>query len=181
MGVLLVSGLAFAYTPHYGQHSGEQNGISYSLVYDNPPLYLDFPDDGYYRLPAFYLGSTMRYTITLMNTAKRTFEHLRVIGVQEYLEGGIVEGQDWTEETMPTILSNGLSQTFYVDELRPGQTVVLEGSFFVPFEAHPGLDRTRLLVLHWQPANANSANGGTGRVIVNDGFAGVYCPPAALN
>jgi hypothetical protein len=178
IGLLLFVGFAFAYTQHYGVHSGEQNDLAYSIEYLNPPLYLDFPGDGYYHLDAFYIGTTMNYEITLTNVAKRTFNNLRVIGVQEYLQGGIVPGQSWSEEAMQNVLSNGLGQTFSVPELKSGQSVELQGSFFIPYTALPGLDRTRLLVLHWQNENAYAANGGTGRVIVNDAFAGVYCPPA---
>ena len=179
IGLLLFVSFAFAYTPHYGMHSGEQNGLSYSIEYLNPPLHLDFPSGGYYNLAAYYIGTTMSYKITLTNVEKRTFKNLRVIGVQEYLQGGIVPEQSWNEETMQNVLFNGLGQTFFVSELRPGQSVELTGSFAIPYTALPGLDRTRLLVLHWQGENAQiGARGGTGRVIVNDAFAGVYCPPA---
>ncbi|MFH1056913.1 MAG: hypothetical protein V1717_03920 [Candidatus Micrarchaeota archaeon] len=177
IGLILAVSLAFAYTPNYGMHSGEQNDLAYSIEYLAPSLFVDYPDDGYYHLAGYYIGTTMHYKITLTNAAKRTFKNLRVIGVQEYLQGGLVQGQSWNEDAMQNVLSNGIGQTFYVPELRPAQSVELTGSFYIPLNALPGVDRTRLIVLHMQNENANEANGGTGRVIVNDAFAGVYCPP----
>ncbi len=113
----------------------------------------------------YYIGTTMRYRITLCNTGNRSYENIRVVAIQEYLT---TDGS-WGEWIGPDA-----AKDWYLESLRAGECVTLDGSLFIPEGAHGGLDQTHLQVQHW---NRGSGKPGPGSVIIDDAQAAVWCPP----
>jgi len=115
--------------------------------------------------PMYYIGTTMRYRITLCNNSNRTYENLRVVAIQEYL----TEDGSWGERLGPDA-----AKDWYVRELAPHSCLVFEGTCRIMGDAHGGLDQTHLQVQHW---NAGSGQPGPGSVIIDDTHAAIWCPP----
>lgn len=170
-----------------GDHNGEAGCISYKIVYtdmtapfqDYSSTTPQFPGFDYAHVPAYWLGTPMKYRVEFTNTCKRTFKNLRVVGAQYYYgedAEDLMPGQFFTEATP---WYNGPTQTFFVGTLKGGQTAVLQGSYVVTNLAAPGLDRTRLLVMHWEGGNPDEVEDWSdGRVIIDDQHANIWCPPA---
>jgi len=154
-------------------HDGEQKCLSYSITYVDPPAHEDYPEFGYYGVPAYYLGESMHYSVEVTNTCKRTFKSLRVVGVQRYFNDGLLPYQDWTEAAP---YWNGASQTFFINTLKPGESEVFSGSYNI-LGGVAGLDQTQLLIMHWEAGNPDSVDWSKGRIIVNNEQAGIWCPP----
>lgn len=164
----LITGFAFA-----GGHNGEEKCLSYTVSYVNPEVYVDYPTFGYYGVPGYYLGHTMNYKVEVTNTCKRTFKNLRFVGVQRYFESSLMPYQSWTEAAP---YWNGDSQTFYTDTLNAGETETFYGRFDI-LGGVAGLDQTQLLIMHWEAGNPDSVDWSEGRIITNNGQAGIWCPP----
>lgn len=171
---LTLMALAFA----QGQHNGEEKCLSYAITYSGmtspyqdyssvTPQYQGF---NYSHVAAYYLGTTMHYTVSITNACKRTFNSLRAVGVEYYYEGNIMPGQDFTESTP---WYNGPTQTFFIDTLNPESTVSFDGSYFAPPGTSPGLDLTRLILMHWQARNPDTVLWSDGRIILDDPHAGL--------
>ena len=167
--ISLLAGFAFA----QGNHNGEADCLSYEITYTGPQVLVDYPQFGYYAVPGYYLGSTMTYKVEVTNTCKRTFKNLRVVGVQRYFESGLLPYQAWTESAP---YWNGDSQTFFIDRLDGGETETFYGSYAI-LGGVAGLDQTQLLIMHWAGGNPESVDWSEGRIIVDDGQAGIWCPP----
>ncbi len=117
------------------------------------------------RYPMYYMGTTMRYRITLTNTSQRSYMNLRVVAIQEYL----TEDGSWGERLGPDA-----ARDWYLPELRGGESRVFEGSLLIPSEGHGGLDQTHLQVQHW---DKGAGQPGPGSVIIDDTHAAIWCPP----
>ncbi len=130
---------------------------------DDP--YWSYSSDFYGQYPMYYIGTTMRYRITLTNTSERSYVNLRVIAIQEYL----TEDDTWGEWIGPDA-----AKDWYVPELRAHETITLEGSMWIPYGGRAGLDQTHLQVQHW---DAGGGMTGPGAVIIDDTKAAVWCPP----
>jgi hypothetical protein len=115
----------------------------------------------------YYIGTTMRYRITLTNNGPRNYRNLRVVAIQEYL----TQDGSWGEWISPDA-----AKDWYLEEFNAGQSVVLEGSLYIPPGAHGGLDQTHLQVQHW---NRGEGQPGPGSVILDDTKAAIWCPPEA--
>ena len=124
-----------------------------------------YPERYYGQYKMYYIGTTMKYRITLTNTGLRSYENLRVVAIQEYLTNDGTWGE-W--------ISPDAAKDWYVAELRPGQTMVFEGDLYIPDGAHGGLDQTHLQVQHWDAGNGQT---GPGAVIIDDAQAAIWCPP----
>jgi len=124
-----------------------------------------YPERYYGQYDMYYIGTTMRYRITLTNPGTRSYENLRIVAIQEYLTNDGTWGE-W--------ISPDAAKDWYLSELRPGQTVVFEGELYIPDGAHGGLDQTHLQVQHW---NGAAAENGAGAVIIDDAQAAIWCPP----
>lgn len=177
-----------------GQHIGELESIDYEIGYTNAIGFLTIDEDGchyyswnwswstpcnydvkYYGTYAVYFsGSTITYQVTLRNVGKRTFRNLMVTARQEYhedLEEWNYAGWFSVEQGDP--LPGDSTDKWHVEELRPGEEIVLEGSYFAPTNTHPGLDQTHLQVQHWFSQNGLGSMS-DGRIILDDSTAGVY-------
>jgi len=126
-----------------------------------------YPQQYWGTFPMYYIGTTMRYRITLTNNSRRTYKNLRVVAIQEYLN----PTGDWGERLGPDA-----ARDWYVRTLGPGQSVVLEGTCNILGDAHGGLDQTHLQVQHW---NGGKGKPGPGSVIIDDAKAAIWCPPDA--
>ena len=131
-------------------HNGEQKALEYEIVYT-----------GYFgldanKVPMYIIGTTMHFEVHLKNIAKRTFRNIKVQAFQEYYSG----------EPMPE--SN--STAWNLESLLPGEEKILYGSYATTNSVIPGLDRTRLAIKH------DNEGSGTGSEIINDSFAGIWCP-----
>lgn len=124
-----------------------------------------YPSDYWSTFPLYYIGSTMRYRVTVCNAGKRTYKNLRVVAIQEYLT---TDGS-WGEWIGPDA-----AKDWYVEELRAGECVTLQGSLRIPADARGGLDQTHIQVQHW---NHGDGRPGPGSVIIDDAQAAVWCPP----
>jgi hypothetical protein len=124
-----------------------------------------YPKEIWGQYPMYYIGTTMRYRITLTNNSPRSYVNIRVVAIQEYL----TDDGTWGEWISPEA-----AKDWYVRELRGNQTMVFEGSLYIPWGAHGGLDQTHLQVQHWDHGNAKP---GPGSVIIDDAHAAIWCPP----
>ncbi|MEK7474771.1 MAG: FlgD immunoglobulin-like domain containing protein [Candidatus Coatesbacteria bacterium] len=123
-----------------------------------------YPAKYYGQYKMYYIGTTMRYRITLTNPGNRSYTNLRIVAIQEYLTNDGTWGE-W--------ISPDAAKDWYITELRSGQTVVFEGDLYIPYGAHGGLDQTHLQVQHFDPNNPT----GGGAVILDDAQAAIWCPP----
>lgn len=115
----------------------------------------------------YYIGTTMKYRIRLTNNGPRNYSNLRVVAIQEYMTA---DGS-WGERIGPDA-----AKDWFLESLDAGETVVLEGSLYIPWGAHGGLDQTHLQVQHW---NRGQGQPGAGSVILDDTHAAIWCPPEA--
>lgn len=173
LSLFAATAFATAQASAQGGHLGEEKCLSYNIGYINPPLFTDYPQYGHFNVPGYYIGMPMNYQITLANNCKRTFNNIRVIGVQTYYEGAILPDQVWSESAP---YWNGQNQTFFVDSFKAGQNVSFNGTYF-SLNGRPGLDKTRLIVMHWAQGNPKALDSFEGRVIIDDSAAGIWCPP----
>jgi len=166
-----------------GQHDGEKKCLDYSITYvgmtapfqNYAYLTPQYPGLDYAHVAGYYLGTPMQYNVELTNTCKRTFNHLRLVGIQYYYNAGLLPGQDFTDATP---WYNGPDQTFFVDTLKAGQTATFHGIYVPPYTALPGLDMTRLIIAHWESGNPATVDWSDGRKIIDDPHANIWCPPA---
>jgi hypothetical protein len=124
-----------------------------------------YPSSIWGQYPMYYIGTTMRYRITLTNNSPRSYVNIRVVAIQEYLTNDGTWGE-W--------ISPEAAKDWYVRELRGYQTMVFEGSLYIPWGAHGGLDQTHLQVQHW---DKGAGKPGAGSVIIDDAQAAIWCPP----
>jgi hypothetical protein len=120
------------------------------------------------QYPMYYIGTTMRYRITLHNNSERTYKNLRVVAIQEYL----TDDRSWGEWLAPDA-----ARDWFLETLAPRGHAAFEGSLYIPWgDAHGGLDQTHLQVQHW---TRGAGRPGPGSVIIDDAKAAIWCPPAA--
>jgi len=131
---------------------------------DHDPTWI-YPEEVWGTYPMYYIGTTMRYRITLTNNGKRSYRNLRVVAIQEYLSPDHL----WGER-----MGHDAARDWFIQELRGGESVVLEGAFSIPADAQPGLDQTHLQVQHWDQGRGLP---GPGSVIIDDVRAAIWCPP----
>lgn len=124
-----------------------------------------YPREYHGTTAMYYCGTTMRYRLTLTNDGARSFRNLRVVAVQEYLN---ITGT-WGERIGPDA-----ARDWYLKELKAGESITLEGTCAIPYEAHGGLDQTHLQVQHW---TGGKGRPGPGSVIIDDSKAAIWCPP----
>lgn len=132
------------------------------VVTDDPSWV--YPSKYWGQYDMYYIGTTMRYRITLTNPGPRSYVNLRVVAIQEYLT---VDGT-WGEWISPDA-----ARDWYVPELKAGESMVFEGELYIPYGAHGGLDQTHLQVQHFDPNHPT----GKGAVIIDDAQAAIWCPP----
>jgi hypothetical protein len=145
-------------------------------------------DDEYYgEYPVYFIGQTMHYEVHIKNTGNRVFKNLRVVAMQEYRE--TKSGYDYTgyfEITQGDSMPGENTQEWVVAEISAGEEIVLEGSYTAPRGTHPGLDQTHLQIWHYKHCDPGDPEGeddavgigASGRLIIDDQMAGVFCPPA---
>ncbi len=125
-----------------------------------------YPEKYYGQYDMYYIGTTMKYRITLTNNGTRSYENVRLIAIQEYLTNDGTWGE-W--------ISPDAAKDWYITELAPGQTLTFEGELYIPDGAHGGLDQTHIQLQHFDPNHPT----GTGAVILDDAQAAIWCPPDA--
>ncbi len=174
IAVLIASLFTSAAFAAEGNHFGEQECLNYSISYLNPALFVNYPQYGHYNVPGYYIGMPMNYLITISNKCERSLYNLRAVGVQTEFNGTMLPDQAWSEGAPHW---NGDSQTFFIPRLKGGQSVSFYAKYF-SLNGRPGLDKTRLLVLHWAAKNPETSGGASaGRIIIDDENAGIWCPP----
>ncbi len=124
-----------------------------------------YPQTTWGQYPMYYIGTWMRFRLTLTNTSTRTYRNLRVIAIQEYL----TPDGSWGEQIGP-----GSAKDWFLPVLGPGQSAVFVGALYIPWGAEDGLDQTHLQVQHW---NKGQGQPGPGSVIIDDTKAAIWCPP----
>ena len=179
-------GLAQAYYDQTGEHVGEVNSLKYHIEYLNPlgvttadatGITYDsifgtnhettlLPDTYWGDYPLYFSGGTLHYRIHLSNSSGRSFHHIKVFAWQEFLNIDGHAGEPMHETP----------ESWYIETLRGNETIVLEGTFTIPFSGSSGIDQTHLQILHWAPGGVDPV--GSGRVIVDDPQAGLWCPTA---
>jgi len=169
-----------------GLHIGEADKLSISVEFLNPLGYTTTDETGiqyhYYGMvisepkiyppstygkqyPLYFVGGTMKFRVTLKNIAEKGAKpfKIRVNAVNYVMETTgyagmiIAPGQDWV-----------------VQELRPGETKVVEGSIYIPYnpDMPSGLDVTKVRVFHLNNgADSNAA-------FIKEETA-TWCPPKA--
>jgi hypothetical protein len=113
--------------------------------------------------PGYYYGSTMRFTVSVANTAAMGAKPLRVSvqAVSSVLETDGSLGQQL-----------GDTQEWIIDGLAPGQSTTLAGSVTIVGDDIPsGLDLTRIRIRHLNNGSADAALIATADA--------VWCPPPA--
>lgn len=124
-----------------------------------------YPAKYYGTYPMYYIGTTLSYRITLTNNGPRSYRNLRVVAIQEYFNAAGGAGDR---------MGAGAARDWYLAELKPNQTVTLDGLYAIGGDAHAGLDQTHLQIQHW---NRGRGRPGPGSVIVDDTKAAIWCPP----
>ena len=189
--IFLVFGImhpAFAggLTPKTGNHFGEIPPLDYRIEYLDAKgittvneTGIDYggfghentilPEEYFHEYPLYFTGDTLRFAVHIKNVSKRTYKNLRVVTAQEFLndEGGA--GEPFPDSYL---------HDWFVRSLRPGEEDVLEGSMLIPNILSSGIDQTHLQILHWDSGGEDKKNVGSGRVIVDDPQAGIWCPKA---
>ncbi|MDX6770333.1 MAG: hypothetical protein SF051_12430 [Elusimicrobiota bacterium] len=127
--------------------------------YFEPKIYVEK-----YRgvFPLYFVGQTMRFKVTLANTAEKGAKPFNVL----------IEADNKVLETDGSLGQEiGPRQSWTVKDLRPGQTVTKEFSVYIdPGDDLPsGLDATKIRIRH---ANSGSADAG----LIKESIA-VWCPP----
>jgi hypothetical protein len=158
------------YYDQWGRTVADANGLTYYHDRLGGDIQFDYskvmPQQYWGVYPMYYLGTTMRYTVTVSNESPdRTYQHLRVVAIQEYF----TEDETWGERMGPDA-----AKDWYVPQLGPGESVVLEGSMWISENMRAGIDQTHIQVQHWNPG---SGQPGPGSVIIDDAKAALWCPP----
>jgi hypothetical protein len=156
-----------------------ENGATYYF----PSWNMTISEGGVYDVkyygtyPVYFIADLMKFEVHLKNTTNRTYRNLKVVATQEYyLAEGATEGEKMPEEWPQYNVG-----AWTVDELKPGQEVVLQGQHFAGIDTRPGLDQTHLQV--FQESNGKRAGlhlqkRAHPKLLVDDPTAGLYCPPA---
>jgi hypothetical protein len=124
-----------------------------------------YPQQYWGTYPMYYIGTTMRYRITLCNDTNRTYKNLRVIAIQEYFNSAGRVGER---------LGDDAAEDWNGAELKAGECVTLDGLFAIPNDGEGGLDQTHLQVQHWDKGRGQT---GRGAVLVDETKAAIWCPP----
>jgi len=125
------------------------------------------PERYFGSYPLYYTGSTMHYTLHIINTGARTYRNLRVVTMQEFLN---VEGDAGNTFPKPFM------EEWFVETIRPGVELVFEGSMAIPNIDESGLDQTHLQIFHWDQGKGKDHTVGMGRLLIDDPQAGIWCP-----
>lgn len=129
-----------------------------------------YPEQYWGEYPMYYLGGVMSYRITVANAdPNRTYRHLRLVAIQEYFSP---EGE-WGEW-----MGEDAAKDWYIPELKPGESLIFEGSFNIASDGLPGLNQTHIQLQHW---NGGQGVPGPGSVIIDDVKAALWCPPDAAD
>lgn len=124
-----------------------------------------YPQSIWGQYPMYYIGTVMKYRLTVCNTGKRSYKNLRIVAIQEYL----TNDRSWGEWIGPDA-----AKDWYLESLGPNQCATFIGSLAIPWSAEGGLDQTHLQVQHW---NKGQGQPGPGSVIIDDTKAAIWCPP----
>lgn len=174
--------------PYSGGHNGEQPSIAYRVDYVSPfgitsanaagityapfgfpptfePTVLPERYFGSYAL--YFAGGPFSFVLHLKNTGKRTYRNLLVIAAQEFLNIGGGAGVPFPGDA---------AHNWFVPKLGPGEEVALYGALTLPTLGSSGIDQTHLQILHWENDETVSPDVGTGRVLLDDPQAGLWCP-----
>lgn len=142
----------------------DETGIDYGgLGHEDAIL----PERYFGEYPLYFTGNTLRFVVHIKNVGKRTYKNLRVVTAQEFLN---IEGE--AGEPFP----DSYLHDWFVPELRSGDEIVLHGSMLIPNILSSGIDQTHLQILHWDNEGEDKKNVGSGRVIVDNPQAGIWCP-----
>ena len=169
-----------------GTHSGEAPKITASVAFKNPAgvTVTDaagirytmngwtfdseskvYPQKYWGSFPLYFVGTTMKFTVTVVNTApsgEKKFK-VRVQALNNVLE---TSGAAGFQLAPP--------QEWLIQDLRPGETRQFEGSVFIKPDPNlpSGLDLTRIRISHInEGANVDAA-------LIKEEVA-VWCPPPA--
>jgi len=159
---------------NWGDHTGELEYLDITIEYLD---YFGIRDDGYV---IFYIGQPMRYRITIKNTSGRTFGHLELVALQEYYEDEVCD-RWWYPYPQEVIIQKGdpmpgdSIQIWEDIYLGPYSEIVLEDTYTPPIQTCDGLDRTHLLIKHFNNGGLHAA------LLYDDPELGVYCPPPPKN
>ncbi|GEM_PF-6916326 len=170
LAILLVS-VGFA-EDHDGNKE-KQKDLSYSISYLGYRFTSEdyFAQYNYSKVPSYYVFDTMHFSVTITNNGKKTLKNLKVQTLQYHYPDVLLPGNSTAE--------------WAIEKLKPGQSITLEGSFYIGSESIPyaGLDNTRLIITKGEKhddedeADDDHSDGKT-KIIVDDQFAGIWCPLA---
>lgn len=192
IGAFMVPGVSLAQIGELGEkkgnHSGEEPPFEYWVEYLNPlgvttvdeagitfapfnssPSFLadDIPEEYFGDYPLYFSGDTVNFRVHIKNLDRRTYRNLLVLVQQEFFnkDGGVGEafGQPALNE-------------WFIEELAPGQEVILKGSVKITGVSGSGLDQTHLQILHWPQNSPQTSINGGGQIILDDAQAGIWCP-----
>ena len=170
-----------------GQHFGEARALEYSIEYLDPKgvttadengiTFAPFsccvshsnevlPESYFGDYPLYFSNSAMHFRVVLRNTSRRTFRNLQVEAMQEFLNTGGGAGEEMGGEAR---------SMWFVEELGPGEEMILIGAFNIPNVEGSGIDQTHLRISHASENNFGDQFD-KGQVIIDDPQAGLWCP-----
>ena len=185
--IIFQAGFASAELVKAGKHTGEVENLQYSIEYLESkgvttvddygitfkPFFFDWsflpqilPSKYFGDWPLYFTGETMNFNVHLKNIGKRTFRNLKIIAIQEFLNPDGGKGEN---------IGSNNSTDWFLLHLGPGEEIALDGVFEIPLVGESGLDQTHLQILHY-PDDALANDKDTGRIIVDDFQAGIWCP-----
>ncbi len=160
------------YSIEYSESAGttivSASGIEY-VPFSGPASHgnIFLPEKYFGNYPLYFSGSILHFAVHIKNIDTRTYRNLRIVVAEEYLN---IDGGAGAPFPAPAIMG------WFVGEIRPGEEVVLPGSMPLPNFGPSGIDQTHLQILHWDGKEGDKTNVGSGRVIIDDPQAGLWCP-----
>ena len=193
--------MAFAFVLSLPVALADKMPFDYSVSYTDPVAHQDFTGFNgatFQNVPVFFSGSNVGFEVTL--TSRRDLRNIMVVVFQEYYCKTV--GAECDELLLDKMAGDSNVTRFY-DEIAEGETLKIDG-VFVPVDGFSSLDRTHLVVIRctgvceknadkfWQKYlhryySFNRLNRTVvendewkffkwGKVILDDPFAGIWCP-----
>ncbi len=156
--------------PCSGEHAEELKCLDVNIVMENPYFYTS---DNY---PGYYIGDPINFEVQITNNGKKDFKNLEVITVQEYHDSGICDRWWDPNPEFVTITAGealpGDPTTIWKDvTLKPGQELVLDGTYTPPISTCSGLDQVSIAIKHVSECSHRMTT------IYYNPDATIYCPP----